>query len=69
MKIEAWLVVSEPHHREALIDHAAAVDHAVRRHGIIRGLVLAEEVDAMCRAAYERGLNARTTATPQGTTT
>jgi hypothetical protein len=52
---EAWLVVGERHHREVTMDHAVAVDHAAKHHGVFKALVLAEDVEAMCREAFERG--------------
>lgn len=56
LTIQAWLVVGEPHHREVTIDHATAIEHAARHHGVARALVLADDVNELCQAAYERGL-------------
>jgi hypothetical protein len=56
MRIEAWLVVGEPHHREVTIDHATAVEHAAKRHGLVKSLVLADDVEALCREAFDRGV-------------
>ncbi len=55
MNTEAWLVVGARHHREVTMDHDTAVEHAARHHGVFKALVLAEDVEALCREAFERG--------------
>lgn len=51
----AWLVIGEPRHRSLHFDHERAMMQAVAYHGIVKPLVLEEEVIELVRAAFNKG--------------
>lgn len=55
MKPVAWLVLGEPHVRALCLDHGRAVMQAAACHGIVKALVLEEQVAELVRAAFEEG--------------
>lgn len=56
MDTVAFVVVGERGHRSVHLDQTIASQTAVRCHGVVKDLVLAEDVRAAIRAAYEQGM-------------
>lgn len=51
----AWIVLGEPHYKAVFLDYGRAVMQAAACHGVVKALVLEEQVCEMLRAAYNRG--------------
>jgi hypothetical protein len=54
----AWVVVGEQHYQAVHGDYTLAMQDAVKHHGVVRDLVLADEMHDAVRAAFEAGRRA-----------
>jgi hypothetical protein len=53
----AYLVIGEPHYRAVFLEHEPAIKAAVEHHGLVRNLVLEDQVATLCSAAYQQGID------------
>lgn len=58
MLVVAWVVVGQKQHRSVYLEHERAIEQAVKHHGIVRSLVIADDINLMLAEAYNQGVRA-----------
>lgn len=53
----AWLVIGQGHHHAVFLDQSKAAAQAVQLRGVLKPLVLMEQVSEIVAAAYQHGLH------------